>query len=687
MQVHYSKVHKDLSTPREWRKCFVQQFNRGGGSRKYWEVSRGHQQPHSRPEDPFRHLREEMEVANTDHTHSVDIRNVTPWLRITGWHHYVAPHSASELCRLASTPRNTDALLPGLNAAVKEYFAQAADLLRQTNTLILQNLATSDPAKTGISNTPLRKVQYQTTLDQYSLQATSLIAMLLRPSPQGYTIAITEPLRKALDDLRSSLVSQEDVLLHIHPVLMALWTQEWVATENNPIPCPTIQYLALVTLKPDGTHAEPQAVTPIIAKLTYCIRLAFLREIKNLTLASGEATDTNACDAMARWFREKVESPFNSLKSLQHFATDQAMRTMSLPRIWWLDRENYTSMLYRGDKITVDQTKEMFWTMEEQMVTKWEQKVMLGLDLQIHYDTIQDDASNRSLGYSFLTDLRNPQFHHQHRLRDAILADATLCRQFTVYRNGRQTWNRTALQAWLWDYADFLAIVLLRCEMLSGAPSRGTEITPMTFCNVKTQDIRNLCILGKHVTILRDYHKGTQMTGHNKLIPHALDAVTSDMIIQALACAHPFAASIASLCFPDKPEVITMYKQHLFVNHHKLFESGDISHLMSDYSTAIMGWGIGINSWRHISTGFKRQLCHFNEDFLDNQEDTAEALQAGHSLNTENRIYGISADTLPSAAEDVMPIFLNVSTRWQTAFLTVPGGLMLPYKEARSHNF
>jgi hypothetical protein len=114
-------------------------------------------------------------------------------------------------------------------------------------------------------------------------------------------------------------------------------------------------------------------------------------------------------------------------------------------------------------------------------------------------------------------------------------------------------WNQGNLRKWLQDYADFHSLLLLRCEMLSGAPGRGTELTAMMYHNTSTRPMRNLVILGKHVAMLCLYSKTGALTGKDKLIPHSLDAVTGDILIQDLALARPFAEFAASICFLTRP--------------------------------------------------------------------------------------------------------------------------------------
>jgi hypothetical protein len=224
--------------------------------------------------------------------------------------------------------------------------------------------------------------------------------------------------------------------------------------------------------------------------------------------------------------------------------------------------------------------------------------------------------------------------------------------------------------------------------MLSGAPGRGTELTAMTYRNTRTRPTRNLVILGKHVTMLCMYQKTSAITGKDKMIPHSLDAVTSDVLIQDLSLARAFAEFAAHTCFPDKPEIKEMHCNQLFVNYQKLFNSNDLSAIMTRCSLPFIQYGLTINSWRHIQTAWKRKFrCSVDDLLEEDAEDNVEALQAGHSRATENRIYGLSMQALAGAAEDILPQFLQASVHWQITCKTVPGGKLLAYTQARSYHF
>lgn len=72
----------------------------------------------------------------------------------------------------------------------------------------------------------------------------------------------------------------------------------------------------------------------------------------------------------------------------------------------------------------------------------------------------------------------------------------------------------------------------------------------------------------------------------------------------------------------------------------------------------------------------------------EDDQETIEALQSGHSRSTENRIYGLSMDALSGASEDILPFFLDSSTDWHKVCKVVPGGLAgISYQQAKSTNF
>lgn len=78
-----------------------------------------------------------------------DHRLITPWLRTTRWHEYMANRhqSTDELCRSIMLPQPNEPDNKDLHDIVQEYFQQALDLIETTDELVLQRLNSPDPIK------------------------------------------------------------------------------------------------------------------------------------------------------------------------------------------------------------------------------------------------------------------------------------------------------------------------------------------------------------------------------------------------------------------------------------------------------------------------------------------------------------------------------------------------------------
>jgi hypothetical protein len=148
----------------------------------------------------------------------------------------------------------------------------------------------------------------------------------------------------------------------------------------------------------------------------------------------------------------------------------------------------------------------------------------------------QTTYSSLSQGmYSFLDDEKNP-FHRQMK----EFAKQALDKHLTKVLPGSSSkvLDIMACKKWLIDLAELESLLMVSVEMKGGAPARGTELTSMLVRNT-AQRLRNTMALGKYLSIVRQYDKTTNLTQGDKLIPHAIDAVSADIIIQLHTFARP----------------------------------------------------------------------------------------------------------------------------------------------------
>lgn len=544
-----------------------------------------------------------------------------------------------------------------------------------------------------IGNQPFQKLQEQSTRNQYEGTMVRLLAMLLRPS-ENYQLNLPDKIKTAIENVRITLAAEPADPLQTEKLagdlLFRIWTRVWKKTDTNTIGDPTICFLALVMLKHDGSFQTPKNTTPCISRLKYALRIVMLIVIKRHA-AHHKMDDLKACQVYEQWFKEKEDSTFNTLCTIQHYASSLAYNEPSVPHVVWMDRIHYQTMRFKGHTIEFEKLTKVFSNLENDAITIWEKNILMNLPLRLDYQQITDDMGNTDVGYSFLSDKRNTCFKNRDILAKAIMADTTLSNCFLtsmIDQHGKPIWNVAELQKWLFNYSRFHGIQITSADVKGGAPSRGTEMECIEYMNTNTR-IRGLYMMGNHLAILCQYHKSASITGRNKLIPHSLDGVTSDLIIQDLAIARPFAELAVYICYPHDLDVQHRYHSYLFVNNKKLFETPQLTNILKSYTLPIYDVGLGVADWRHISAAFRRKICPAMEIIVEDDlsHESVQALQSGHSRHTENRLYGISPEALAGASEDVLPLFLDASTDWQVACKIVPGGHLLPYREATASRF
>lgn len=538
-----------------------------------------------------------------------------------------------------------------------------------------------------IENKPFGHHFESTTLPAYAAEVVKLLSFVLR----SHSMVLPSRVAQPLQSLQDALLGEDDVEEElVHEVCLAMWTTEWDEDSSVAVPDPTLRFIALSSLKPQGHFNKPTQITPLIAKMEYMIRLSVVYEIHRLRLTT-TASSHALSQRFSCWLTQDQVSTFGSLYMLQHLASSIAYSTMAPSKVFWPEANNHRRMLFEGKPIAMDDVTKMLDDMECDLVQIWEEKVLLGMDLRVKYDSLVDNISNNDPGYSFFSDSRNPCFNELcSLLHDAIVRHPEHSQRFLRgHTSGSEPiWNLMELRRWLIAYAQFEEVLLTKSELTAGASARGTEITTLVWKNTVLRPTRGLFMMGRHLAYLCQYHKGASVTLREKTIPHAFDAHTSDLIVQHLAIARPFAQFAAYLCFPDQPQVHVVYDWNLFANFGKAFTTNDITTRLQNYSQKWLGVRIGMQEWRHISIGFRRKLCTAMEQVNEeDQDETVGALQSHHSRMTENRIYGISSMALLSGqADDVFPLYLEHSTDWQEVCGVAKGGSLKPYRESMARD-
>ncbi|KAG2001640.1 helicase domain-containing protein [Coprinopsis cinerea AmutBmut pab1-1] len=415
---HCSRQHPGLPVPTSLPRIKAQRLSNGTKNRLF-EVTEPSDSDDSSVVDltplekMFSEQRAERDRLAEEHrSNEVDFRNVSPWLMYTGWHEHVDPYNVDDLIRLAALPskqENSDRITDSM-------------------------LNTPNPINTGTLNSPLKQHFTAGSFDNYVRPMVRLVWFLLRDKKEKYTLPLSNEIEACLDMLRNPHPDPEkdekNLVLALQSIFLHLWTHCWSKRDGNSISDPTVAYLALSTLKPDGSFKEPTLVTPVIAQIEYCIRLFFLYLIHVKGKGEPERM-TEVAKRYRLYYTEKQQSTtFNEIRALQHRASAYAYAEDGSIKIVWTDRKNFRTMLYKGDPIHLDNLTPMFDAMHSDAISRWEDHLLMGLDLRVDYQDLADDLSNNAVGYSFIHDRRNKVFADRDRLVRAICADRKLSNIF-----------------------------------------------------------------------------------------------------------------------------------------------------------------------------------------------------------------------------------------------------------------
>lgn len=212
---------------------------------------------------------------------------------------------------------------------------------------------------------------------------TRLLSMLLRKSTD---IQLELPPKiltsiEALQDTLANPVPNSTVIKNACvQLLFRIWSKVWSKTGTNSLGDPTILFLALAMLKEDGSFQTPKNTTPFIARVKYCLRVIMLISMKHLA-RKNEAEDLDACKEYQEWFTEKVDSTFNTICTLQHYASSLAHQERGLPVVVWMDRINYRTMRFKGHTVEFEKLTTLFTNLENDAIRIWEQDILMGLPL------------------------------------------------------------------------------------------------------------------------------------------------------------------------------------------------------------------------------------------------------------------------------------------------------------------
>lgn len=515
--------------------------------------------------------------------------------------------------------------------------------------------------------------------------------MLFEPADGDWTNYVRPPtnakLTTALVALRALLGGarpadwRDRITKAIAAVLRALWYERWSPTRSNPFVDPTMCFIAVFFLREDGGFETASGVPYMLTRLVYFMRCLVLYDAHAASTAQADIIDQ--LNTLHTHIEEGQESTFSAVWGLQAYAKAISMSSIGLPRVWYTEkgRKHFTELHYKNRPFSLADNAKWNGQIQGKVVSSLTD---LGVDRSnaipfnsgaTGHGNLVDDAECSAVYYSLFTELENQRAWTG---MSAALLQKLLNTPGFVDADGKLVLTRW--MRWFATAAEGELNLMLSALNNEGSPSRATEHVNMLAANSGMRQ-RNLVDMSPNLCIAAGYSKSTSVTGLDKSILKGLDAFTSWGLFQFHILIRPIQIFVAQFLFPSTaPTVIHQLKTMLFMDNGKPFTSSKLTAHMEATSEVVFGWGITPNPHRHIQTALHRDHVPKVAEILDDTEyRTMSALQAGHSLHTEETVYGLPGGTITGDSQAVAEAYISVSKAWQQAMGVVPTGTPVVY--------
>ncbi|KAJ3554826.1 hypothetical protein NP233_g12345 [Leucocoprinus birnbaumii] len=472
---HHS-THHGGSPPKDWKVVTAQHFNNNTHRPLFRVIA---PKPPTRKFDKFRFLDKLNASINTivkpSSLYNDDAREVSAWLKHTKWHVYMKDHDPKFLRSLVDLPDHGE--FPGLRSTVN-YIVDCAMLCIDPVSSRIRQLLNTDDRKAGINHRPFDGLETDEALSAYKRELVRFVTFLIRDKGD-YQLPLPNTIRELIQKVRDSVplaslpspspqADFDDYTFSVIELLIGVWTRTWDPSFENPIGDPTVCFLALRSISDSGEWADVTDVTPTIAKLFFSIRSLFLLQIAIGRRGATRGKPRDRYEELAPWHDEGSDCTFSSLASLQHYASALAYETFKPPMFIWYDDEK-TEFVWDGDRVKVDDLKRMAMEIKRRMYKLWEEDILCGLDIEIHYDHIADRLTNTEPMYGFIDDPRN-KLCDPDVLMKAILSDPRTEQEFVSgYRsNGEPLWITPRLIEWLFKLSEYQLLSMASIHIATG---------------------------------------------------------------------------------------------------------------------------------------------------------------------------------------------------------------------------
>ncbi|KAK7021781.1 hypothetical protein VNI00_017292 [Paramarasmius palmivorus] len=530
----------------------------------------------------------------------------------------------------------------------------------------------------------------RTTRRRYYLVQVKLIYGLIchrkEPIISPHTKSTLFHISKALDEALKELeyiLSQEELVLDnaqkaLYKVLGRLFFPRGDRYEDevssNPFMCPVTVFLAALWVNSNGERSSLWSVSPEIAKLQFCIRLAAfhiaVEGLNNKGHTTGNESSTDPAmwiDELtgftSRYLSEDGVYPFSMVRHHMHQVT-KIVKNTSRPalikdlgneKILILDHEMSFPQLADSAKVALRDAEA--YILQYVLFAK-----------QSTLSTFINDMPFLQGPFGKLLSSVAP-FPKSEDESKALLQH--LLHHGDLGESGQI--DESKCLKWLSSISTAWTMVIPLLHIYQGPPGRGTEEVEYTYSVDQSDGQQNLqreVFQGNHVLVIRaDRGKMVPRSGVLQRIVRILPYQLSVVLYILLGVVRPLEWRFATQSwFPVDPEkrsqAISCLQTRIIASFGISWSSDKLSACLAAWFQKYIGTSIGLRIYRHIILFFIRILIKVPETEREDLLDLAEEV-SGHTPATGNLNYGI---TRTGQGEKFFTKYVQLGEAYHTMF-------------------
>ncbi|KAG8708935.1 hypothetical protein FRC09_000961 [Ceratobasidium sp. 395] len=698
---HFNKAHPDHGgwTKEDELHIEVQTFSPDDNTRKDFRVTPSLATPSQQPQRPIagvnpldvsrafaQNWSKSAPKAAGEHA---TLKEAEPFVVVSGWGDVAAKYDIPIELSLTEKPESGPMLR--VYDTAHRMFIGFMDGVNGFHSALRRHV--TDETGSGGTNALIR-LQSQEQRDRHASTWAMLLIYTLRvyqrqkhsaqPNPVTFTAVQKEWLDATLGyaEKRPGHAAAREVLLGLSS---ALWAPEDVDhLLLNANDDPVVLFAIFNNLNSQGKFFRPGVISSFLACLKYIMRLTTLMWVRDVNKKKQFGTKW-MFQHVTKTLRSNDVSPYSSVFEYMGLATIYDRSGSGLGRVHWVDDQR-TALIVDGKKWHLPSLRRASGELIEE-IDKGIEELLFGLSpealgLELSQDMeIQDRHAERTPGYSFLTDPKNPFLKVEQNLGTYVLGRENGRYLHRGVSDGKVVWNPDAVRTYLALHEKITNKMALSWHLSGGQPARAAEFATMSL----TEDIhcgRAAIMINGRLAYLIQYSKQGSITRSDKAVAHCIPWVLTRQFLIMNALIRPFVGQLVRDMFGEERQLVQEHA--LFATWGKRMKAEMISDQLKWFFATKLGIeGVGTNTHRHATIEIQRKLMPEAADTLARSIAVVDA-QAGHTSDTAALLYGLDSAERRTFLSTTINKFMLVSILWWPHI--IPSQYLTPGEIHGSHS-